>query len=181
MKSPTSSKAADSWLLRTVAKIVVLLGVAGVLCFALWPARRTTNAARKSALVSVAQTSPEREQPPLPRLPAVLPASLSVAPVQAVALPDEASLMSTLRALGDSDPQRSLQLVSAAERRFPASPDAAERSWYVCKSLVNLERFYDAREAARRMVNEYPGTSWANDVARHLLVNPLGPPGDLDP
>jgi hypothetical protein len=102
----------------------------------------------------------------------VVTASLAVAPVQAVALPDEASLMSTLRALVDSDPERSLQLARAAEQRFPTSPDAAERRWYVCKSLVNLERFYDAREEAKRMADEYPGTPWTADVARHLLVNP---------
>jgi hypothetical protein len=110
-----------------------------------------------------------------------MPASLAIAPVQAVALPDEASLMDTLRALGDSDPERSLQLARAAEQRFPASPDAAERSWYVCKALVNLERFYDARDEARRMVTDYPGTAWTADVARHLLVNPLGLTGDPAP
>ena len=165
--------------MRAIVKIAVLLGVASALCLALWPARRPTNTVRNSGLPPVAEASPEREQPAaLPRPPAVVPASLAVAPVQAVALPDEAALMSTLRALGDSDPERSLQLARAAEQRFPASPDAAERSWYVCKSLVNLERFYDAREEAKRMANEHPGTSWTADVARHLLVNPLDLPGD---
>jgi len=165
--------------MRAVAKIIVLLGVAFALCLALWPARRRTNTVRNSELPPVAEASPEREQSAaLPRPPAVVPASLAVAPIKAVALPDEASLMSTLRALGDSDPERSLQLARAAEQRLPTGPDAAERSWYVCKSLVNLERFYDAREEAKRMVNEYPDTSWAADVARHLLVNPLDLPGD---
>ncbi|HYP98193.1 MAG TPA: hypothetical protein VER96_05935 [Polyangiaceae bacterium] len=160
-------------MMRAVVKIAVLLGVASALCLALWPARRPTNTVRNSVLPSGAEASPEREQPAaLPRATAVVPASLAVAPVQAVALPDEASLMSTLRALGDSDPERSLQLARAAEQRFPASPDAAERSWYVCKSLVNLARFSDAREEARRMAKEYPDTSWTADVTRHLLVNP---------
>lgn len=95
-----------------------------------------------------------------------------------VALATEPALMQTLRALGDSDPQRSLQLASEAERRFPDSPDAPERAWYVCKSLVNLERFSDARHEAKLMVEKYAGTSWASDVARHLLVNPPGMPGD---
>ena len=108
----------------------------------------------------------------------VVPASVAVAPVQAAALPDEASLMSTLRALGDSDPERSLQLARAADQRFPASPDAAERSWYVCKSLVNLQRFSAAREEAKRMADDYPGTAWTADVARHLLVNPAELPED---
>jgi len=86
--------------------------------------------------------------------------------------------MHALRALGDSDPQRSLQLAREAEQGYPDSPDAAERAWYVCKSLVNLERFTDARHEAKRMVDKYSDTSWAADVARHLLVNPPGLPDD---
>jgi TolA-binding protein len=89
--------------------------------------------------------------------------------------------MSTLRALGDSEPERSLQLAREAEQRFPGSADAPEQAWYVCKSLVNLERFYEARDEARAMVDQYPGTPWAEDVARHLLVNPLDLPGDPAP
>jgi len=177
MKSQTSSSPSDSVKMGIVAKIVVSLGVAGVLCFALWPARRTT--APKSVVDTSAPMMAQREQPRTkPRPAAVVPASLTVAPVQAVPVPDEASLMSTLRALADSDPVRSLQLARTAEQRFPTSPDAAERSWFVCKSLVNLQRFRDAREEAKRMVNEYPGTSWTTDVARHLLVNPPGLPAD---
>jgi len=130
-------------------------------------------------LPPVAEASAEREQPAArPRPLVVVPASVAVAPVQAAALPDEASLMSTLRALGDSDPERSLQLARAADQRFPASPDAAERSWYVCKSLVNLQRFSAAREEAKRMADDYPGTAWTADVARHLLVNPAELPED---
>lgn len=169
--------------MRAIVKFVVLLGAASVLCFALWPARRPAKTERKSALAAVAQTAPEREQPSAVPLPPaeVVPAALAFAPVRAAPLPNEETLMTTLRTLGDSAPERSLELARAAEQRFPASPDAAERSWYVCKSLVNLERFYDAREEARRMVSEYPGTSWATDVARHLLVNPPGLPGDPAP
>ena len=169
--------------MRAVVKFVVLLGVAAVLCFALWPARRPAKTERKPALVAVAETAPEREEPPaVPRPPAVVvTASLPFAPVRAAPLPNEETLMTTLRTLGDSDPERSLELARAAEQRFAMSPDAAERSWYVCKSLVNLQRFYDAREEARRMVSEYPGTAWATDVARHLLVNPPGLPGDPTP
>ena len=169
--------------MRAVVKFIVLLGVASVLCFALWPTQRSAKTERKSALGAVAQTALEREQPPaMPRpAAAVVPASLAFAPIRTAPPPNEEALMTTLRALGDSAPERSLELARAAEQRFPASPDAAERSWYVCKSLVNLERFYDAREEARRMVSEYPGTSWATDVARHLLVNPPDLPADPAP
>ncbi len=86
--------------------------------------------------------------------------------------------MQTLRELGDSAPLLSLELAREGNRHYASSPDAAERGWYICKALVNLERFYDAREEAREMVTRFRGTAWAVDVERHLLVNPLDLPGD---
>ncbi len=160
------------------------LGVAVALCIALWPAGKATQVARHSASIAVLTPPRHREDvAPLPVTPAlaITPASVVPAPPQAAPLPDEPTLMSTLRTLGDSEPERSLQLARDAEQRFPDSPDAAEQEWYVCKSLVNLERFYDAREEARLMVAAYPGTPWATDVQRHLLVNPLDLPGDPAP
>lgn len=91
--------------------------------------------------------------------------------------PTEASLMAELRELGASDPSRALALAREGNRRFPASPDAAERSWTICKSLAALGRFSEAQQEARRTVEQYPGTSWASDVRRHLLTQPLEDPG----
>jgi hypothetical protein len=158
-----------------------VLGVAVALCIALWPAHEKPKIRHISA--TVAQTA-ERTEPSEPKRPpalALTPVSLDVTPPRAAPPPDEPALMSTLRTLGDSEPERSLQLAREAEQRFPGSADAAEQEWYVCKSLVNLERFYDARDEARLMVAAYPATPWAQDVARHLLVNPLDPPGDSAP
>lgn len=86
---------------------------------------------------------------------------------------DEPATMKLLRELGDSMPTMSLALAREANRRFPNSADAAERGFYICKSLVNLERFQEAQEEARVIVERFRGTPWAEDLERHLLVNPL--------
>ena len=126
------------------------------------------------------ESHPSRVEPRSP--PAAGPVrTASVAVVSAPPPLDERLIMNTLRELGDSAPQYSLEMARAGNARFPDSPDAAERAWYVCKSLVNLENFYDARDEARLMVAKYPGTPWASDVERHLLVNPLDLPGDPAP
>jgi hypothetical protein len=86
---------------------------------------------------------------------------------------DEATLMAKLRGLEGTDPPLTLRLAREGNARFPDSPDAPERAWMVVKSLANMERFQEARDEAQTMVNRYPGTSWAFDVQRHLLSNPL--------
>jgi hypothetical protein len=140
------------------------------------PAQRARTVA---SLPAVERNAPTSE--PEPSAHPVETASLVASATPVSTPPDERSLMNDLRELGDSAPERSLELARDGNRRFPDSADAPERTWYVCKSLVNLEKFYDAREAARLMVARYPGTTWAMDVARHLLVNPLDLPGDPQP
>lgn len=85
--------------------------------------------------------------------------------------------MSAIRDLGAADPARALELSREGNRRFPNSADAAERSWTICKSLAALGRASEARDEAQQMVEQYPGTSWASDVRRHLLTHPLADPG----
>ncbi len=85
--------------------------------------------------------------------------------------------MTELRGIGASDPARALALAREGNRRFPDSADAAERSATICKSLAALGRAAEAQDEARRMVERYPGTEWANDVRRHLLTQPLEDPG----
>ena len=84
--------------------------------------------------------------------------------------------MSAIRDLGASDPARALELARDGNRRFPKSADAAERSWTICKSLAALGRFHDAQVEARLLVHQYPDTTWAGDVTRHLLTQPLEDP-----
>jgi hypothetical protein len=138
------------------------------------------------------------KQPPAPSAPPPLP-SLPVEPVRpADQLPpvrlarpeqpskpqgsdsykDEASLMAKLRDLGTTDLELSLKLAREGNDRYPDSPDAVERTWFVCKSLTGLGRSEEARAEALRMVEKYPGTSFTNDVQRHVLFAPqFEPPG----
>jgi len=89
---------------------------------------------------------------------------------------DEAGLMARLEQLGLSDPAESIRLARLGDERYPNSPLAAQRGWVVAKSLVEQKRFPEAQEEARRLVAKYPGSPWAADVERHLLVYPLGQP-----
>lgn len=88
----------------------------------------------------------------------------------------EPSLMSKLRGLGETNPLLTLQLARQGNSRFPESADAPERGWMICKSLVNMQRFEEAKTEARIMVDKYPDTPWTVDVQKHLLVNPLTDP-----
>jgi hypothetical protein len=122
---------------------------------------------------------PDAASRPLPPTPAPAPSPKSSAhhrqPVgkDAVVTLDEPSLLAKLHDLAASNPPLSLQLAREAVARFPDSPDAPEFEWNVVKSLANMERFKEAQEEARVMVKKYPSTSWASDVQRHLLSNPL--------
>jgi len=80
--------------------------------------------------------------------------------------------METLRTLRSSDPERTLQLARAGNERFKDSLDSAERTWFIVKALTDLERFDEARMEGRVMVDKYRDTRWAEDVYRHLFVNP---------
>jgi hypothetical protein len=117
---------------------------------------------------------------PAPRPPAAEPAEqVRVASVQAPQPAPglaEPALMSKLRDVADSAPLVALALAREGNQRFPDSPDAPERAWWVCKSLVNLTDFDEARVEARAMVLRYPGTPFTLDIERHLLINPGGPP-----
>jgi len=91
---------------------------------------------------------------------------------------DEASLMAKLRDLRSSDLELSLKLAREGNERYPDSPDAVERTWFVCKSLTGLGRSEEARAEAVKMVEKYPGTSFTNDVQRHVIFAPrFDPPG----
>jgi TolA-binding protein len=86
--------------------------------------------------------------------------------------------MAKLRDLGTSDLELSLKLAREGNARYPDSSDAVERTWFVCKSLTGLGRSEEARAEALRMVEKYPGTSFTNDVQRHVLFAPqFEPPG----
>ena len=89
------------------------------------------------------------------------------------ALVNEAALMVRLRQLEETDPPLSLRLARNGNARFPNSPDAPERAFIVVKSLVDMARFKEAQQEARKMLKAYPNDPRTLDVERHLLSNPL--------
>ena len=86
--------------------------------------------------------------------------------------------MKNLHELGEAAPAASLRLALEGNARFPTSLQAPERGWIICKSLVNMQRFQEAVAEARVVVEQYPNTPWALDIARHLLVNPMTDPAE---
>jgi len=86
--------------------------------------------------------------------------------------------MARLRELRGSNPELTLALAREARARFKNSPDAAEQAWFVVKSLTDLGRHDEARLEGRKLVKAYPGTRWAEDVYRHLFVNPATHPAE---
>jgi len=88
----------------------------------------------------------------------------------------ETEIMTELRTLAQSAPERSLELAREGDARFPGSEDAPERAWFKIRALVNLARFEEARAEAVVMVDTYRDTPWAGDVERHLLTHPLNHP-----
>ena len=166
-------------------RAIIVLSIAGVVVLAaaidLWSRRHRGARDVRAGTAS----APDHPRPGVvaagapPTIPASVraPTSLSrraPAPARdARPLPlDEAALMTRLRELGETNPALSLQLAREALARFPDGPDAPERNWIVVKSLVNLERFDEARAEARAMVERFPDDAKSLDVRRHLLTNP---------
>lgn len=90
--------------------------------------------------------------------------------------PDESSITEQLRSWAQSEPELTLGLAVEGNERFPNGDDAAERDYFLTRALVNLKRFDEAQQHAKMMVEKYPGSHFAGEVERHLLVNPLGLP-----
>ena len=94
---------------------------------------------------------------------------------------DEASLIARLHDLAASDPPLSLKLAREALARFPDSQNAPEFEWNVAKALANMDRYKEAEEEARRMLERYPDNPLSIDVEHHLLNHPPNPPRATDP
>jgi hypothetical protein len=90
----------------------------------------------------------------------------------------ESASMQTLRDLGGSNPELTLKLAREGRDKYKDSPDAAERAWFIVRSLMNLGRVDEARAEARVLLDTYPRSSWAEDVHRHLFVNPPTDPAE---
>ena len=126
----------------------------------------------------VARTATTERAAPVQPLPAPRAVEVVGAPAHAeppAELPDEPQFLAMLHDLAGSDPQRSLKLAREAVERFPDGPDAPEFEWNVVKALFNMGRLEEAKDEARLMVEEYPGTYFAGDVDHHLLHPPPNP------
>lgn len=86
--------------------------------------------------------------------------------------------MDTLRELRGSDPSLSLQLARQGNQRFKDGAGAAERAWFIVKALSDLGRHDEARLEGRALVDKHRETRWAEDVYRHLFVNPATHPSE---
>jgi TolA-binding protein len=164
-------------------KAKLVLGACGALLVVALVARRRPHGQPVDAAPSAAagqtqaaeELRPPDPAPPSPTAPPPEPARRAPPPRPPWAV-TEPALMSAIQELGAADPARALELAREGNRRFPTSADAAERAWTICKSLAALGRFSEAQQEARRMVQRYPDTTWASDVKRHLLTQPLEDP-----
>jgi hypothetical protein len=118
----------------------------------------------------------ERPSPSEPAARPIEPQRAGAAPAQRPPLPpddrerlDDAATLAKLHELAASDPEQSLRLAKEALQRFPNSDHAPELEWNVVKALVNMGRFDGAKDEARTMVRNYPGSEFSVDVERHLL------------
>jgi hypothetical protein len=97
-------------------------------------------------------------------------------PADAAPAPGESEHTLRLRGLLGKDPAQAVALARQGNLLYPSGSDAAERSWILVKSLTDLGKFDEARAEAREMVARHRGTRWADDVYRHVLQRPPGPP-----
>jgi hypothetical protein len=161
-----------SIVVATVAAAMLLaFGALFVFRGAATPERNAPVSQLAAAVRSNAEPAAVAQRPPpTRRAPSAASAPVPKGPDGLVL--DEAALMDTLRELGGSDPNLTLQLARQGNQRFQNSGDAAERSWFIVRALSDLGRHDEARLEGRALVDEYRETRWAQDVYRHLFVNP---------
>ncbi len=136
---------------------------------------------QESITEPIPSVPPEAVREPLPALPAPVPTA-APSPRKPAEPPaperlDEASLITRLHDLAASDPPESLKLARDARARFPDSAHAPEFEWNVVKALANMDRYQEAEEEARGMLEKYPDNPLSVDVEHHVLNHPPNPPG----
>lgn len=159
---------------RKASMIVAMAATAVLSSFAAFFAfRDAAPRNRAPASTSVASAAPSASDASPPTL--VLrsqPAASAATSAPGAALLAEGTLMDALRARRFTDPSFTLSLAREGNQRFGESADAAERAWFVVKALSDLGRQDEARLEGRTLVDKYRETRWAEDVYRHLFVNP---------
>lgn len=74
--------------------------------------------------------------------------------------------MAELRAVKERDAKQALELAREGNRRFPNSPESAERASIAIHALNELGFRSEARGEAEEMVNRYPDGPWVREVER---------------
>lgn len=95
------------------------------------------------------------------------PTAVSAPPIPSEVMernPEDVSLTLRLHSVANSNPSEALDLAEEGMRRFPASPDAPERAAIMVISLGRLGRYAESRREARKVVERYPNTPWAEKV-----------------
>jgi hypothetical protein len=150
--------------------LALALATAGVV--ALWPADHAPRIA--SAPQGSDDPTTTADAPPRGNDADGSPTAAVAAPASpgAVAPLDETALMATMRSAETTAPDLALELAREGNRRFPGSPDAAERAAAVVQCLARMGRVSEARGEAEIMVNQYAGTPWAREVEQHTGAHP---------
>jgi hypothetical protein len=137
--------------------VALAVGV-GLTVAAVWragDARERSTATSTSTSTSTSTATSTATSTPTPTATAT-----SAAPPAA---PDESTLMFRLRA-ARSTPALAIELAREGDRRFPDSPDAAERASILIHALADEGRAVEARGAAESVVNRYPDSSWVREI-----------------
>jgi pyruvate/2-oxoglutarate dehydrogenase complex dihydrolipoamide acyltransferase (E2) component len=166
-----SQKSPIVFVAAAVSIAALLAGYFGLRSRSPAPLRSAPRAAAAPASAP-APSFPAATAPPTRAATPLVSAAPAASASAGVAALDEPQLMAKLRQLRSSDPNLSLQLARQGNERFKHSPDAAERAWFVVKSLSDLGRHDEARVEGRALLDAHRGSRWAEDVYRHLFVNP---------
>jgi hypothetical protein len=163
---------------RKASTVVATAAASVLLAFAAFFVFRAAASHESKASASQAPSLRSNAEPAVDLLPPppvriVSPAPSAPAPeARDALLLDEAALMASLRELRGSDPNLTLRRAREGNRRFKNRAGVAERSWFIVKALSDLGRHDEARIEGRALVDQYRETRWAEDVYRHLFVNP---------
>ncbi|HET8538656.1 MAG TPA: tetratricopeptide repeat protein [Anaeromyxobacter sp.] len=107
--------------------------------------------------------------------PAAVPPAAPTATLRPAASEDE--LMDRLRADVDANPAAAVALAEEGERRWDAGRYGDERAFLRMRALVHLGDIANARDAARRFYERYPGSPHGRLVFRLTGMRPMPPIG----
>jgi hypothetical protein len=84
----------------------------------------------------------------------------------------EASLVEEARRTVHTRPTAALQMLETHRREFPSGQLTAEREFLTVAALVQLGRRVEAEARSRRLIAEYPGSTYAQQVPAVLARGP---------